>query len=462
MNFFRGKIEPFFRSSLGFLGRGSWSAENALFGLSVEIPYFCKNNLVPWRMQHPMKHIFKLTSECFIIGALSLFLTTCSSPSSRESTINPTLGDSVISTLPPYSPNEGVSHSVTSDPSVSSLPIEMDSIVFEHKLYTDCESCSHPVAHYSIPKLKTLDSRYAEAVEKINRDICGRIDFDYEENNHYDWAENICYEFDFNYEFKANLLYVNVNMNRHCPHGDCYDNFDKLFDLTTGDEIEQKQILFSDLFSTKGYFDFLNKIGWTEQVKKAYEDGYKSAFEEDPDYIEKFSEEIELQALRAQFHIDFELIHDEIKISMDGEGSMSYAQRCYDPYHYERFKIADLKPYLGEVGKKFLFERDTSKSIIESQLWLNELYNQIEDYLFLGVFIEEKPYKMALNYQNPNKVWGYLYDEKGNCENIEGTFSVGLFMLKSALIGTITVEYDPLKNKKDPQCYGYTHKYESR
>ena len=417
---------------------------------------------MPWCMQHPMEHIFKLTSVNIILGTLSLLLTTCSSPSSRNSTVDPPFGDSVVSTLPPNFSYQGDSYWVASEVPLPQLPIEMDSIVFEHKLYTDCESCSHPVAHYSIPKLKALDSRYAEAVEKINRDICGRIDFDYEENNHYDWAENICYEFDFNYEFKANLLYVNVNMNRHCPHGDCYDNFDKLFDLTTGDEIEQKQILFSDLFSTKGYFDFLNKIGWTEQVKKAYEDSCKSTYKEDPGYIKKFSEETELQALWAQFYIDFELIHDEIEFSLDGEGARSNYQRCYDPYLYERFKIADLKPYLGEVGKKFLFERDTSKSIIESQLWLNELYNQIEDYLFLGVFIEEKPYKMALNYQNPSKVWGYLYDEKGNCENIEGTFSVGLFVLKSALIGTITVEYDPLKNKKDPQCYGYTHKYVSR
>ncbi|MBR4839133.1 MAG: hypothetical protein IK005_01505 [Paludibacteraceae bacterium] len=407
-----------------------------------------------------MKHIFKLTSDCFIIGALSLFLTTCSSPSTGNSTFEPSLGDSVVSTMPPYTFNAGDSNGASWDASVSSLPIEMDSIVFDHKLYMDCKSCSHPLAHYSIPKLKTSDSEYAAVVEGINGDILKFIE--YEEDEEYGrsiWTINVCAGVDFNYEFYANLLYISVHMVRHCAHGDCDDFFFKLFDLTTGGEIEQKEILFSDLFSTKGYFDFLNKIGWTEQVKKAYEDGYKSAFEEDPDYIEKFSEEIELQALRAQFHIDFELIHDEIKISMDGEGTMSYAQRCYDPYHYERFKIADLKPYLGEVGKKFLFERDTSKSIIESQLWLNELYNQIEDYLFLGVFIEEKPYKMALNYQNPDKVWGYLYDEKGNCEEIEGFLSFGIFVLNSERRGEIIVECAQLENHDSPNYYGYARKY---
>ena len=418
---------------------------------------------MPLNMQHAMKHIFKLTEVSFIIGTLSLFLTTCSSPSTGNSTFEPSLGDSVVSTMPPYTFNAGDSNGAFLDASDSSLPIEMDSIVFEDKLYMDCESCSHPVAHYSIPKLKTSDSEYAALVERINKEVLKLID--YEEDEEYGrsiWVINTCAGVDFSYEFYSNLLYISLHMVRHCAHGDCDDGFSKLFDLTTGDEIEQKQVLFSDLFSTKGYFDFLNKIGWTDKVKNAYRDGYEQAFKDEPYYLVENSDYIERQALRAQFGIDYEFINDELKISMYGEGTMGHALRCYDPYVDERFKMADLKPYLSEVGEKLFFERDTSKGIIENQLWLNKLYEQIEDYLYLGIFIEGKPYKMALNCQNPDKVWGYLYDEKGNCEEIEGFLSFGIFVLNSERRGEMIVECAQLENYNSPKYYGYTRKYGSQ
>ncbi len=375
-------------------------------------------------------HLMKRLSTKLIIDLLVSFLVVCSSCSDNNSNNN----ISSNNTSPSISYHDNAPETYVESNSENGntiLPYEMDSIVYDHQLYLDCEDCSHPTAHYSIPRIVCSYGDKAVA-DSINNYIYQNLSVQFDDDGNIDsgWTEIDNHGVSFDYEINSRYLYIFVTAISYCAHGDQMYSFEALFDLNTGEKIQIHTIPFSALFSLKGYYDFLNKKNWTEKVKREFIYNYELLYAEDSykhmSDSEKGAamEEAESLSQWHKYYIVYSIYDDHIEFRRDCENHsvMCWAERCYEPICYDTCSLEGIKPYLNEIGEKLIF-REKISSRLNEILWENKLYEEIEDYLFCEFSTDnegKKIYKLAINYHDSAHVYGYLYDYNGNCEEVKG------------------------------------------
>lgn len=396
------------------------------------------------------------------------FLTACSAPSVHNSADTSSTSDTVVQEEPANT--EVIISSETH------IPIEIDSITWSEVLYKDCDDCSHPTVHYSIPIVNANAIQYNDIVVSINTYIENILKYEEydgmtEKENWEVWAENNCHGIDFRYEISSNILYLGLLVVWYDSRHEWYDFFPLMFDLTTGKIIEQHKFPFSTLFSLKGYFEFLNKRDWSNKAKREFKENFEALYEEEKDSYEnldslkaEYQNLAEIYVINAKYDINYRVLENLFKFDIHASVMPIYA-RALDPYLSDKCTIEEVTPYLSEIGKKYIqLEQDTTISILEKTLRENELYNQIEDCLYFEMYLgnntgnetslisihytpcsskrmpeENETYLVAINYNNPQNVYGYLFTPEGSCENITGTFSEEVFMLKADNVGEFTV-----------------------
>lgn len=217
------------------------------------------------------------------------------------------------------------------------------------------------------------------------------------------------------------------------------DNWEKqfLFDLKTGkpvtygDKGEHAFPPFSALFTTDGYFEFLNSRKWSDEVKKNHFD----------------------HAPSVQFDIDYRIDGDLSYKIGPWEFSLDYT--CEDDYYwytnqqgnecwYEgkdswgECRKEEVLPYLNQVGRALF---DARKSPIERILKAHSYCGKVGHNLFLqleyqegddnpGVVYRDSSLQVAVDISKPKRVKGYLY-VNGKRERIKGSFEDDELHLKS-------------------------------
>lgn len=322
----------------------------------------------------------------------------------------------------------------------------IDSISFDHQLYMDCESCSHPIAHYSIPKVITDNPQLLNISNSINEIIYKELDYGDDLDR---WTWNY-HDVDFRYEFESPYLLLSIDYIFFGAHGEFENQSTLLFDLRTGERVKLvENIPFSALFSTEGYFDFLNGRKWSEGV---YETVIEAYMDEASDSKTKCdSIEAYYMSKYGQFHIDYCFSNGKFNFWRENNcySIFCWAHRCFEPSYIDECPIDSVLPYMNEIGKSAI-SLAKMKYGVSYLLSKNELFEKIEDYLFLEIETQENSYEeylkksnvdenkdwndnpiqIALNYQNPQSIEGILYID-GKKERITGKFESDVFYLHS-------------------------------
>lgn len=340
--------------------------------------------------------------------------------------------------------------------------IEMDSIVFDYVVYPECEDC--PPAHYNIPKATTEDPALLSIVDSINSRILSVIEYSDDEWQKHGWCMEWCHGVDFRYQMEQNMLLITMDIISFSAHGDEMYGETLLFDLTTGSKITVGEIPFSALFSTKGYFDFLNARGWSDSVKSAFDESFvRMSNAESADEANLYYGNRDTIYRAAKFFVDYNFYNEEFHFWRDAESyvTICWAMRCYEPCYKDVCSIEEMKPYLSVVGENYLCNRK-EMSQIERAIWKKQLCQQIEYCLYMEMYTgrkENETCRIAINYDDPQNVYGYLYDDSNQIEEIEGVFSDGTVTLHTSNFGDITFNMDSLfqyrarDRKKYVGCY---------
>lgn len=312
--------------------------------------------------------------------------------------------------------------------------------------------------HYLIPKVVAIVPEYNAVADSINKQIMKLLDYD--PNSATPIEIMNCLSIDFEYEYQPNYLLLSYTIVNFGAHGDVENYDSQLFDLETGECIEQHSIPFSALFSIKGYFDFLNSRNWSEGVRKSFEEEFRrmNADDEDPMDEKKLQEEIGEEYKYAKFHIAYSF--DKNKISFARENNyyacMAWAIRCYEPGYGDGVTLKDLEPYLSDVGKQLLNKNYFTLSTIERILLRNKLWSQIEDYMFFELNDADNTC-IAVNYQDRQNVWGYLYGKDKVGIDLKGVFNDGDLILKTENDSVLTIHINAYKEFRE-QIAGYSDK----
>lgn len=317
--------------------------------------------------------------------------------------------------------------------------------------------------HYLIPKVVAIVPEYNAVANSINKQIMKLLDYD--PNSATPIEIMNCLSIDFEYEYQPNYLLLSYTVVNYGAHGDVENYDNQLFDLETGECVEQQSIPFSALFSIKGYFDFLNSRNWSEGVRKSFEEAYNEMNENDEDPMDEKSlqKEIEKEYKCAKFHIAYSF--DKNKISFARENNyyacMAWAIRCYEPGYGDGVTLKDLEPYLSDVGKQLLNKNYFTLSTIERILLRNKLWSQIEDYMFFELNDAENSC-IAVNYQDRQNVWGYLYGKDKIEIDLKGVYEDGILTLKAANDSVYTIDINAYKGypSSREQIVGYSDKNE--
>ncbi len=346
---------------------------------------------------------------------------------------------------------------------------KVDSITFDQTLFLDCESCSHPTAHYSIPQVKTEDHEQTSVADSINSQILRAVSYDED----YNVFTEYCHGVSFNYEMEDEYLLLDIEYVGFEAHGDVDNEETLIFDLETGDKVCYNEeacfkIPFASLFTLEGYFKFLNSHNWDEGVYKAFFDAYKDYYEYDengnssdePADSSMVDSKAFGHAKYAQFHIDYRIDKEKIEFWRESNwyADFCYASRCFEPYYSKSCLIKDLKPYLNNIGKVVV---DDKKSRIQKIVEAVNLKETVSDRLFFEVSEWRSPgkyvpHKVAIDCSDPEKIVGYLFigDKK---EKITGCNQDGTIFLKSRKSGWSF----KFTNKDIEECFWNKQKRES-
>lgn len=104
-------------------------------------------------------------------------------------------------------------------------------------------------------------------------------------------------------------------------------------------------------------------------------------------------------------------------------------------------------------------------SQIERAIWKKQLCQQIEYCLYMEMYTgrkENETCRIAINYDDPQNVYGYLYDDSNQIEEIEGVFSDGTVTLHTSNFGDITFNMDSLFQYRARDCKKYVGCYWNR
>lgn len=420
-------------------------------------------------------HLIKITSGKFIVGVLVSFLVVCSSCS--DNTSNNTTSNnnpSPSTSYPDYFPSRYTE--CNSQNESLDWDYEIDSIVFNHQLNLNGD---HPIAHYSIPRIKCNSDEGNALVDSINNFICQSISFenvnnDYEtegetlEDIYYGWAEEKCHGVSFDYKIDSCYLYLSILADLVDSRG-CEEPwfFEALYDLSIGKRIDIHDIPFPALFSLKGYFEFLDKRNWTDSIRNEFISCYELLYAEDEfkdmsdSEKEEAMKEAERISLQHKYYILYSISGDYLLFEYDVNNNyvMSSPYRAFEPVYRDKCLLKEIKPYLSETGKKFIFEKDKSSNTNEI-LWRNKLYDEIENCLFFEFSTDKerkKIYKLAINYDDPKHVYGYLYDYNGNCEEVKGVLEAEKCKLDTK-IGELIIKNIKHPSIENTEFIGFTDK----
>lgn len=320
----------------------------------------------------------------------------------------------------------------------------IDSITFHHVLYMDCESCSHPDVYYEIPQVKTDNPNLSYIADSINAKILKTIDFDTD----LDAFTSYCHGVNYRYAFEGDYVLLDLDMVGYGAHGDVDYDESLLFDLRTGDMLTFSEnsgisVPFAYLFSLDGYYEFLNSRNWDKGVFEAFLESYTYREEDGNEIVDE--DYVFAHAKYAQFHIDYSFDTNVFYFWREyvWYADFCYAERCFEPYYGDECSINQVKPYLNKLGK---IMTDNKKSRIGKTVAAIEFSKTMKNRLFFEVSGEKctkqdgseeenegceyVPYKVAIDYSNPNKITGYVFigDRK---EKITGHEKDGYTYLKS-------------------------------
>ena len=318
--------------------------------------------------------------------------------------------------------------------------------------------------HYSIPKVVAIAPEYNAVADSINKHIMKSLKYDPNSAPPIDIRQG--YESTFEYRFQSHYLLLYYITFHYEAFGDGENCESLLFDLETGECIEQHNIPFSALFSIKGYFDFLNSRNWSDSVRKVFEEKYieKNEDDEDPMDEKSMQEKIEEEYNYAKFHINYyynkEFIFEREHNYYSVMGTTTAARR-YEPIYNDRLPLKDLEPYLSDVGKQLLNENYFTLSTIEKIFFENMLWSQIEDYMFFELNDAENSC-IAVNYQDRQNVWGYLYGKDKVGIDVKGVYEDGILTLKAANDSVYTIDINAYKGypSSREQIVGYSDRNE--
>lgn len=384
----------------------------------------------------------------YISGVLLLLLSACTeTPSNNSANSNDVVQNTEETNY------FSVQHA---EPTFDGTPsFEMDSIVINIEYW-----------HYCIPKVRCNDEQFDDVVNDINRWISSVTEFDEygidllqakaSDDDLKKWCENSCAGMWFTYEIHSNYLLLTIKKIERSAFAEEI-TFSALFDLSTGDQIQQHEVPFTALFSEKGFFDFLFAINWRDTMIQDYQgeakamlvsEGFSETMQEkgNDKIVRKGMTEEEiilesamLDAKSAELDINGYKITDSSLVFTHKGGGRSWTYRCYYPYCEAEVKKDELKPYLSKLGKKLILEKLDSE--IEKELLINELLQGYET-KFTKIEKEGKTIMLAINYQNPDSVWGYVYNDSAKCESLSGTYRDNIFYLKSANNGEFSLKND--------------------
>lgn len=312
--------------------------------------------------------------------------------------------------------------------------------------------------HYLIPQVVAIAPEYNAVANSINKQIMKLLDYD--PNSATPIEIMNCLSIEFEYEYQHNYLLLSYTIVNFGAHGDVENYDSQLFDLETGECIEQHSIPFSALFSIKGYFDFLNSRNWSEGVRKSFEEEYRrmNADDEDPMDEKKLQEEIDEKCNDRKFHICYSFDKDEFRFARESDyySVMAWAIRCFEPQYGDYQPLKDMQLYLSDVGKQLLNENYFTLSTIDRILLRNKLWNQIEDYMFFELNDADNTC-IAVNYQDRQNVWGYLYGKDKVGIDLKGVFNDGDLILKTENDSVLTIHINAYKEFRE-QIAGYSDK----
>ena len=351
---------------------------------------WCDKDKIKIRMASIINNAFIDILLISVMGLLTLIVSACSGCCSYEKTERETyqsyIADSNSNCI--YSSINNAPSSISGKEEYKTIYI--DSIVYEKKLYLDCEECSHPIVRVSIPVSKCVNEEKSAFADSINKHIESLLSLDFRikecsEDDLDQWVGVDCEGMRFDYMYYSHYLYLDMEIQYKGAHIEPPVNEKTIIDLTNGVLVENKHIPFFYLFTEQGYSELLEKCNWKESMKSTFRYSYDLMWNaDDPEYIElsdsekeEKMKEVDKKAEEEMHNIEYH-IEDSTLVFYCYSQLFGWALRCYNPYVDDRIKFEDVRPFLSEIGEKYLFDRDSTRTPIEWQLWENDLYNQIK------------------------------------------------------------------------------------
>lgn len=322
------------------------------------------------------------------------------------------------------------------------------SVKFQYPIYMeDRWSSGNEYVSYNIPKIMADDSAYSAIADSINNTLYSEISY----SGNLDEFTKECKGLNFSCLMESGYLLVDLDY-LGGKFGDSWRNL-FLFNLKTGRRVsygdtgERAFPPFSALFTTNGYFEFLNSRGWSEGVKEDFLVSYKD-FLTCHDSTELALKTVINHTKMVQFDIEYK-IEDEFSFkTVSCPFFSNYFTSCWacehsDDYWYETNSFDECRkeevlPYLNQVGRALF---DTEKSPIERILKADSYCGKVGHNLFLqleyqedddnsGVVYRDSSLQVAVDISKPKRVKGYLY-VNGKRERIKGSFEDDELHLKS-------------------------------
>jgi hypothetical protein len=249
-----------------------------------------------------------------------------------------------------------------------------------------------------LPRVRDTSGRDSKVVEKINSFLLEKFminSFNQRELTEFRW-----YDVSFTSEIKENRLFIAFAGEYYGAYPTNVEE-EMLFDLGTGDNIQQEDIPFEALFTLKGYTDFLNRY-WLTSAKGAFQKAMECAGDIDP-YC-------------SYYDIDwYEIKNGWLYFSLTSDCFPHVARACA-PDIMRSMPVDSLRQYLNPTGKKALLDDAyTNKYGIDKCLYNQKMKDELPTNLFFfGKVDSQHAFTMAINLdKSSDKVAGYYYyDDK--------------------------------------------------
>lgn len=199
------------------------------------------------------------------------------------------------------------------------------------------------------------------------------------------------------------------------------------FDLTTGEQLKNRDIPFQSLFTLEGYLDFLS-THWLTGAKKAFQEAIVCA---------------DSEPYCSPYDITYSIENARLLMSLESDCYPHAAMAC-SPVFTRSVAIDSVKKYLSVSGEKILLrDQYANKRGVDKYLYNNVTRKEIPNNLYLFGLIDEKyAISMAVNIGKSGEVKGYYYyDKRKQKISLTGRLQDGQMRMTETVNGQITGEF---------------------